>query len=118
MSKPLHLRKPIRLLIIAALAFIVCVPIVLPHGVVAAQTQTQYLDRQFAWNYGGEYWTWNLSIPETLYEEYISVPDSVRTQVPLSGFGYFTTTNDSYLQILVAKINQTATQQGYSPLQE
>ena len=114
----MHRRKPIRLLIIALLAFLVCVPIVLPHGVVSAQTPTQYFNKQFAWNYDGEYWTWNLSIPQTLYEEYVSVPDSVRTQVPLSGFGYFTTTDDSYLQILVAKMNQTATKQGYSPLQE
>jgi hypothetical protein len=53
-----------------------------------------------------------------LYEAYVAVPDSVRTQIPLSGFGYFTTTEDSYLRSLVAKLNATASQQGYSPYQE
>jgi hypothetical protein len=120
MSKPLLRRKPPTLLIIVALTFLACSPIILPFGVVAAQTQgqAQCYNREFAWNYGGEYWTWNLSIPTTLYEAYVGIPDSVRTQIPLSRFGYFTTTEDSYLQSIVAKINATAKQQGYSPYQE
>jgi hypothetical protein len=120
MSKPLLRHKPLSLLIIGTLAFLACSPIILPFGVVTAQTlnQTQYYNREFAWNYGGEYWTWNLSIPAALYKAYVAVPDSVRAQVPLPGFGYFTTTQDSYLQALVAKINATATQQGYSSYQE
>ncbi len=107
-------------MLIAALAFLACSPIILPFGAVTAQSQSQpqVYSRQFAWNFGGEYWTWNLSIPTALYEQYVSVSDSVRTQVPLSGFGYFTTTEDPYLQTLVAKINQTATKQGYTPLGE
>jgi hypothetical protein len=120
MVRPLPRRKPQTLLIIVTLTFLACSPIILPFGVVAAQTQdqTQYYNREFGWNYGGEYWTWNLSIPTALYEAYVAVPDSVRTQIPLSGFGYFTTTEDSYLQSLAAKINATATRQGYSPYQE
>jgi predicted transglutaminase-like cysteine proteinase len=120
MSKPMLRRKPLTLLIIVTLTFLVCYPTILPFGVVAAQTQEQtpYYNRDFAWNYGGECWTWNLSIPATLYEAYVAVPDSVRTQIPLSGFGYFTTTEDSYLQSIVTKINATATQQGYNSYQE
>ena len=63
--------------------------------------------RQFSWNYGGETWTWNLTIPAALYEAYVAVPDSVRSQIPLSGFGYFITTQDPYLQSLAAKINES-----------
>ena len=87
--------------------------------VVDAQTQsqTQYYSRSFSWNYGGNTWAWNLSIPVALYDAYAQVPDSVRTQVPLSGFGYFTTTEDSYLQSLALKMNETANQQGYSAVQ-
>ena len=118
MSKPLLRRKPLTLLIIVALTFLVCSPLIRPFELVTAQNQTQNYNREFAWNYGGESWTWNLSIPATLYEAYVAVPDSVRRQIPLSGFGYFTTTEDSYLQTLAAKINETATRQGYSPLQE
>jgi predicted transglutaminase-like cysteine proteinase len=82
------------------------------------QDQTQYYNREFCWNYGGETWTWNLTIPVALYEAYVSVPDSVRSQIQLSGFGYFTTTDDSYMQNLAQKINETATAEGYSSLQE
>jgi hypothetical protein len=119
MSRPLP-RRQISLLLIVALAFLACYPIIQPFGVVTAQPQNQLqvYCREFAWNFGGEYWTWNLSIPAALYEQYVSVPDSVRTQKQLSDFGYFTTTEDSYLQILVGKINETATKQGYSPIQE
>jgi len=119
MRKPPLRRKPLDLLIVVALAFLACSPIIFSFGVTAqTQEQTQFYSREFAWNYGGEYWIWNLSVPTTLYEAYIAVPDSVRTQIPLSGFGYFTTTQDSYLQSLVAKINATAARQGYSPYQE
>lgn len=118
MSSGLFRRKPISLFIFAVLAFLVCFPIVAPFKEVTAQTQTQYVNREFSWNYGGKTWTWNLSIPTQLYDAYVSVPDSVRTQIPLSSFGYFTTTEDSYMQELAAKINATATQEGYSAYQE
>lgn len=113
-------RRQLSLLLIITLVFLACYPILLPFGAVTAQTQDQpqFYNREFTWNFGGEYWTWNLSIPVALFEQYQSVPDSVRTQIPLSGFGYFTTTEDPYLQTLVAKINQTATAQGYNPIQE
>ncbi len=43
---------------------------------VVAQTQTtENIDKSFAWDYDGRHWTWNLSIPKTLYDEYHSVPD-------------------------------------------
>lgn len=120
MSGRLLRRKTLSLLFFLTLAFVVCLPMIQPFEAVNAQTQsqTQYYDRSFTWNYGGETWTWNLTIPAALYEAYISVPDSVRTQIPLSGFGYFVTTEDSYMQSLIQKINATATQQGYTTYQE
>jgi hypothetical protein len=102
------------------MVFLVFSPIIHPFEAVSAQTQdqTQSCNREFAWYFAGEYWTWNLSIPTALYDDYTSVSDSVRSQIPLSNFGYFTTTDDSYMQSLVEKINATATQEGYSPYQE
>ena len=44
----------------------------------------------------------------------IAVPDSVRTQIGLAHFGFFTTTEDYYMQTLAEKLNETATQNGYS----
>jgi len=120
MSRPLLSRKPVRLLIIFTLAFIVSLPIIRPFGTVTAQSpnQSQYYNTDFAWNYGGDHWDWNLSIPVTLYDAYIAIPDSVRTQIGLADFGYFTTTQDNYLQTLAEKLDCTATQLGYSSTDE
>ena len=121
MSKPLLSRKSVRLLIIFTFAFIVSSPIIHPFGIVTAQSVNQssyYTD--FAWNYGGNSWNWNLSIPAALYDAYdaSTVPDSVRTQIGLADFGYFTTTKDNYMQTLADKLNETATQLGYGSTDE
>jgi hypothetical protein len=120
MSRSLQSRKLLSLLAVFAVAFLTCYPTIQPFAMANAQTpdQTQYYSREFCWNYGGETWTWNLTIPAALYEAYVSIPDSVRSQIQLSGFGYFTTTDDSYMQSLAQKINETATAEGYSSLQE
>ena len=119
-SRPLLSRKHVKLFIIFALALIVCSPLIHPFEATTAQAQdqTQTYDKEFAWDYGGNHWTWNLSIPVALYDAYVAVPDSTRTQISIADFGYFTTTEDPYLQTLVAKINATATQEGYSSYQE
>jgi hypothetical protein len=106
------------LLIIFAFAFLALSPVLRPFAMVSAQTQSEYYSRDFSWNYGGETWTWNLTIPMALCQAYVAVPDSVRSHIQLSGFGYFTTTEDPYLQSLAVKINDTAAQQGYSSIQE
>jgi hypothetical protein len=122
MGKPLLNRKAARLLIVFTLAFIVSLPIICPFGTVAAQSsgQSQYYNTEFAWDYGGNHWNWNLSIPVTLYNAYnaTAVPDSIRTQLGLAQFGFFTTTQDSYMQNLADKLNETATQNGYSSYNE
>ena len=120
MIRSLLRRKPLSLLIILVFAFLVCYPVIQPFALVNGQTQnqTQFYDKSFTWNYAGETWTWNLTIPASLYEAYIAVPDSVRSQIQLKDFGYFTTTDDAYMQSLATKINETATQEGYSSLQE
>ncbi len=118
MSRSLLRRKPLSLLIVFAFAFFLIFPVIQPFAAVKAQTQTEYYSRDFSWNYGGETWTWNLTIPMSLCQAYVSVPDSVRSHIQLSGFGYFTTTEDPYLQSLVTRLNETAVQEGYSAVQE
>jgi hypothetical protein len=104
--------KQIKLLIILTLAFTILAPIVLPHQ-AAAQTNGIY-DKSFAWNYNGKYWTWNLSIPQNLYDSYKAVPVSSRTANGPAGYGFLTTTHDYYIKILAQKLNETATQQRYN----
>ena len=65
-------QKPLKLLFILTLAFIISAPLILPQK-AAAQTGGLY-DKSFAWNYNGKYWTWNLSISQNLYDSYKSVP--------------------------------------------
>jgi len=120
MSRPLLSRKPVRLLIIFTLVFFVSLPIIRPLGVVTAQSpdQNQYYNRDFAWDYDGNHWTWNLSIPVALYDAYKAVPDSTRIQNGPAGYDFCVTTKDSYLQGLVEKLNETVTQLGYGSLDQ
>ncbi len=118
MSKSLLSRKPAKLLIILALILFVSLPIIRPFEVVTAQSydQSQVYTREFAWDYGGNHWVWNLSIPVTLYEAYKAVPDSTRTRNGPAGYDMMVTTKDSYIQALTEKLNETANQQGYGPV--
>src|SRR5665647_965264 len=104
--------KPTKLLIILTLVSILLVPIIFSHQ-VAAQTNGTY-DKSFAWNYNGKYWTWNLSIPQSLYDSYKAVPVYSRTANGPAGYGFLTTTDDYYIKILAQKLNETATQQRYN----
>ena len=104
--------KPIKLLIIVTLALLISTPMILPRR-AAAQTDGYY-HKSFAWDYKGQHWTWNLSIPVDLYNAYKSVPFSTRTRDGPGGYGFCTTTKDSYIQSLVNGLNDTANRLGYN----
>jgi hypothetical protein len=104
--------KPKRLLIILTIACLMLSPAFMMQK-AAAQTEPQYYEKEFSWNYGGNHWTWNLSIPTALYDAYAAVPASQRTQNGPEGYGYLTTTNDYYIRSLAQKLNQTTTELGY-----
>lgn len=104
--------KPKRLVIILSLALLMLSPTFMIQK-AAAQTDTQYYEKEFSWNYGGNQWTWNLSIPTVLYDAYAAVSPSKRTQNGPEGYGYLTTTNDYYIRSLAEKLNQTTTELGY-----
>jgi ribosomal protein L40E len=116
MSGPLLKRKPVKLLVMFTLACIVLLPIACPLQEVSAQSQeqTQYYSRQFSWDYGGNHWNWNLSIPVSLYAAYKAVPQPVRARLGPEDFGFFTTTQDTYIQTIAQKLNQTANDMGYN----
>ena len=78
----------------------------------AAQTDGYY-NKSFSWDYNGKHWDWNLTIPQDLYNAYKAVPVSTRTRDGPAGYGFCTTTKDSYIQNLAKELNDTATQQGY-----
>jgi hypothetical protein len=110
--RPSEKQKRTKLLVILTLAIIISVPMILPYK-AAAQTDG-YFNKSFAWDYNGKHWTWNLSIPQNLYEDYKLVPVSTRTRDGPAGYGFCTTTKDSYVQILAQKLNDTTNQLGYN----
>ncbi len=111
--KKLSLKQPpIRFLAIIGLVLIISMPIILSRP-AAAQT-TQYYEKSFAWDYDGNHWTWNLSIPVDLYAAYRAVPDSTRTRNGPAGYGFMTTTADYYMRVLAQKLNETTTQLEYN----
>ncbi len=80
-----------------------------------ATAQTgDYYDKSFDWDYNGQHWTWNLSIPVDLYNAYKSVPVSTRTSDGPAGYGFCTTTKDVYIQSLAKELNDTANGLGYN----
>jgi len=119
MQRPMLSSKPVMILFFFVLAVTITQPIIHPFQVANAQSsgQSQYFT-EFAWDYGGSHWDWNLSIPAALYEGYAEVPDSVRTQYGLTDFGVFTSTYDSYMQTLASLLNASATQSGYGRYDE
>ncbi len=102
-------------LLITALIFTISAPILFVYPVIAQTEQpTEYYEKCFVWDYDGKHWTWNLSIPKALYDAYKDVPVYTRTRNGPSGYGYLTTTQDAYVRSLADKLNQTATDMGYS----
>lgn len=117
MSKLSLSHKPVKLTIIITLAFIMLISTFYPVK-VTAQTQTDYYYKQFEWDYNGDHWEWNLTIPKNLYDTYKAVPVSSRVKNGPEGYGFLTTTNDYYLQMLAEKLNETSTKQGYNSFDE
>ncbi len=84
---------------------------------VKGQDDAHY-KRNFEWNYNGNTWTWNLSIPKTLYDAYKSVPVSNRVRTGPRGYGFLTTTNDYYITMLAEELNETASKEGFGSYDE
>ncbi len=118
MSKSLLSSRPAKLMIILVLVLFISTPVIRPFEAAMAQSpdQSQNYTRQFSWDYGGNHWIWNLNIPVALYNAYKAVPDSERTQNGPAGYDMMVTTKDCYMQTLSEKLNETANQLGYGPV--
>jgi hypothetical protein len=103
--------RSLRFSIIIILALIIVSPVFFCQP-TAAQT-TEYIEKNFEWDYDGQHWTWTLNIPTALYDEYKDVSVSRRTRDGPAGYGFLTTTEDQYVRMLSNKLNESATQMGY-----
>jgi hypothetical protein len=101
---------------IVCLLFLLACPLLTLFTVdsAAAQSSDEYYNKTFEWDYSGKHWTWNLSIPKALYDEYRSVPVSTRVRDGPAGYGFCTTTRDPYIQSLATELNKTTNSLGYS----
>lgn len=71
---------------------------------------TELITRQYKWSYGGYEWTWSLNVPEVLYDFYKEKPR------PDFNYSIYVThpEDDSYLDMLVQKIEEAAVEKGFS----
>ena len=77
-----------------------------------------YFDRSFEWYYKGSRWTWDLSVPKSLYNSYKKVPVSERTEYGVGDYDYLVTTQDSYVEIVADKLHETTVKKGYEAYDE
>jgi transglutaminase-like putative cysteine protease len=71
-------------------------------------------EKAFSWRYGGSDWSFNMSIPQSLYDSYKDVPIANRTRNGPAGYGFLTTTKDALIISLAHQLNESAAQKGYS----
>ena len=79
----------------------------------ASAKTDDFFYKNFEWDYKGQHWSWNFSIPMQLYYEYKNVPVSNRIQYGPNGYGFCTTTKDHYVQSLAKELNDISNQLSY-----
>jgi transglutaminase-like putative cysteine protease len=72
-------------------------------------TEETFYTVDSAWTYQGEDWTWNLSIPASVYNDYQSVSASKRS----TSFSFLVTTVDPYLLDLAYQLDDSAQDMNY-----
>ena len=100
------------------LAFSLLILFILSSFPFRVQAQDDYYHRDFEWQYDGKTWTWNLSIPKNLYEEYQSVPVFDRIKDGPEGYGFLTTTNDYYLEQVAQELKEAVDNESYESFDE
>lgn len=75
------------------------------------QSSSQVITRYYQWTFKNSVWTWDFSIPQSLYDYYKSLP-----RPPTENYSIYVThpDDDLYIDALVTKIKQAAQSKGYS----
>jgi predicted transglutaminase-like cysteine proteinase len=78
------------------------------------QISTELLSRKYEWDYGGSQWTWDMEVPEALYDYYKALPRS-----PTRNYSIYVThpLDDQLIDKLVNSIKNNAQKEGYTELQ-
>ncbi|MEW6143076.1 MAG: hypothetical protein AB1597_08015 [Chloroflexota bacterium] len=69
------------------------------------------IKRHYAWSYKGANYTWDLNLPESLYQYY-----KARTRLATSNYSLYVThpMDDQYINSLATKLSEVAQRKGYS----
>lgn len=73
----------------------------------------QYIEVNYAWNYGKGTWTYDLQIPKSAYDYYKTID-----RAPIRDYSYYVTdaSDDEYLEALAQKFKDAAERENYSDL--
>ncbi len=86
-----------------------------PPAMVADTPQSDLLvSRTYHWTYAGKEWTWELQLPQGLYDYFKQLP-----RAPTSNYSVYVThpLDDPYLGKLVSRLQDTARSESYSEFQ-
>ncbi len=76
---------------------------------------TEQIMRRYTWGYGGKKWTWELQIPQSLYEYYKGIP-----RLPTANYSVYITHpgDDTFIDYLVSDIERKARKEDYGELEK
>lgn len=79
-----------------------------------APQSIELINRHYVWAHGEKEWTWDIKIPQALYDYYQQLP-----RPPTKNYSIYVThpMDDIYLDALVERINNASQQAGYSKFQ-
>jgi len=86
----------------------------LPEEIKKIPPYTGLVTRYYAWQYGGREWTWELQIPQALYDYYREMP-----RPPTRNYSVYVThpLDDTYIDRLVDEIREAAQQKDFDELE-
>lgn len=86
----------------------------LPAVIQEVPQYTGLISSNYAWVYGGKEWTWELQIPQALYDYYREIP-----RPPTQNYSVYVThpLDDTYIDYLVDEIRKAARQEGFDELE-
>lgn len=87
----------------------------LPEVIEGGEQSTELITRNYVWVYGGKEWTWELQIPQSLYDYYQGIP-----RPPTPNYSVYVThpSDDKFIELLVLEFKRVAQEEGFSDLQK
>jgi len=87
----------------------------LPEIIEEVQPSTGLIDREYEFVYGGKTWTWELQIPQSLYDYYKG-----KQRPPTQNYSVYVThpLDDTIVSVIVSEIERIAQEEGYTELEK